>query len=357
MRAAGVDFAPKFVGENIRGKCREERVSADKLLGPRYWLDFRRGSGLLFLGAEGSQPPGFNLCQLAADASSMPSLEAAFKSGSDIMALAPNAWDLPLWVAADKLTAIQIIHRHAPARGASEDDAGRPRDKVSFPGKLGEGRYSEAIYHHLLNCGLRIPPAAGSGSGANKSPLGANRVYVDCGDEYSTENWLAGLRAGRVVVTNGPLLRTSVEGQSPGHVFHLDQGEQRQFQIALSLSFYEKAPVEYLEIVKNGRVEYEVRLDELARQKGRLPPLEFSESGWFLVRAVTSNPQTYQFASTGPYYVEANYQPRISRASVEYFLTWLDEAAEQFADKRAVLADIAAARPFWENLLSQANVE
>ncbi len=357
MRAAGVSFAPEFVGENVRGKCREERVLADKLLGPRSWLDYRRGGGLMFLRAEGKRSLGFDLCQLAADASSMRPLESGYAAGADVVALAPDAWDLPLWVAADKLTAIQIIHRHTLAGGAAADDAGRPRDKVFFPGKLGSGRYSEAIYHHLLNCGLRIPPAAGSGSGATEIPLGTNRVYVDCDDEFSQQNWLAGLRAGRVVVTNGPLLRTSVEGQSPGQVFHLDQGDTHQFQIALSLSFYEKAPVEYLEIVKNGHVEYEVRLDELARQEGRLTPLEFSASGWFLVRAVTSNPETYQFASTGPYYVEVNYQPRISQASVEYFLKWLNEAAEEFSDKRAVLADIAAARPFWEDLLRRANAE
>jgi hypothetical protein len=357
MRAAGVSFAPEFAGENVRGKCREERVFAEKLLGPRSWLDYRRGGGLLFLGTEGKQSPGFDLCQLAADASSMPPLESGYEAGADVVALAPNAWDLPLWVAADKLTAIQIIHRHTLTGGAADDETGRPRDKVFFPGKLGGGRDSEAIYQKLLNCGLRIPPAAGTGSGATKSPLGANRVYVDCGDEFSQENWLAGFRAGRVVVTNGPLLQTSVEGQSPGHVFHLDQGETHQFQIALSLSFYERAPVEYLEIVKNGSVEYEVRLDELARREGRLPPLEFSASGWFLVRAVTSNPDTYQFASTGPYYVQLNYQPRISRASVEYFLKWLDEAADEFADNPAVLGDIAAARPFWEDLLRRANAE
>lgn len=356
MRAAGVSIATEFAGENVRGKCREERLMADKLLGPRCWLDYQRGGGLLFLGTDEMRSPGFDLCHLAVGGSSLPVLESGYEAGADVVALEPNAWDLPLWVAADKLAAIQIIHRNTRGGGAA-DDSGRPRDKVFFPGKLGGGRYSEAIYHRLLNCGLRIPPAAGSGSGANDIPLGTNRVYVDCGDEFSQEHWLAGLRAGRVVVTNGPLLRTSVEGQSPGHVFHLDQGQSHQFQIALSLSFYEKAPVEYLEIVRNGRVEYEVRLGELARQQGRLPPLEFSESGWFLVRAVTSNPDVYQFASTGPYYVEADYQPRISRASVEYFLAWLDEAEKQFADNRAVLDDIGAARPFWEDLLRRANAE
>ena len=159
------------------------------------------------------------------------------------------------------------------------------------------------------------------------------------------------------MVTNGPLLRTSVEGQSPGYVFHLENGQTREFQIALSLAFYEQAPVEYLEIVKNGQVVYEVRLDELARQKGRLPPLEFSDSGWFLVRAVTSNTETYQLATTGPYYVECNYRPRISRSSVTYFLNWLDDAAEEFSEHQQVLEDVDEARTFWLDLLERANAD
>ena len=358
MRAAGVNFAPEWVRENVQGQCQQEQARSKESVAPQSVLDYRRGGGLLFCGADGAQSLGFDVCRSSADASSMTVLELGHEAGADVVALTPFAWDLPLWIAADKLTAIQLIHRHAQTDGPTANEGwGRPRDKVLFPGKLGNGRYSEAIYHHLLNCGVRIPPAAGSGSGANKNPLGAGRVYVDCGDEFTAENWLAGLRAGRVVVTNGPLLRTTVERQSPGHVFHLDQGRIRQFQIALSLSFYEKAPVEYLEIVKNGRVEYEVRLDELAKQKGRLPPLEFDDSGWFLVRAMTSNSQTYQFASTGPYYVESNYGSRISRASVEYFIAWLDQANEKFSDNEAVLTDIQSARLFWRDLLSRANAE
>jgi hypothetical protein len=34
--------------------------------------------------------------------------------------------------------------------------------------------------------------------------------------------------------------------------------------------------VDYLEIVKNGRVEHEVRLDEVAKAGGRLPEVTFS---------------------------------------------------------------------------------
>ena len=253
---------------------------------------------------------------------------------------------------------MQIIHRHALVDDVVDNEGwGYRRDKAFFPGKTGNGRWSERIYHHLLNCGLRIPPAAGSGAGFNKNPVGTNRVYVQCGEEFSSPLWFEGLRAGRVMVTNGPLLRTRVEGQPPGYQFQLDKGESREFQIGLDLAFYEKARVEYLEILKNGRVEHEIRLDEFAKKQGRLPPLEFDESGWFLVRAMTSTTNNYQYASTGPYYVQANYRPRISRSSVEFFLQWLNDASEEFADKPEVLEAIEAALPFWQDLLERANAE
>jgi hypothetical protein len=281
-----------------------------------------------------------------------------------VVALTPFAWDLPIWLASGKLAAIEILNRHSLRGDTIDHEAGgKTRDKTFFPGKLGNGRWSEAIYQHVLNCGLRIPPAAGSGSGSNRSPVGTNRVYVHCSGlnpqegSFSQNLWWHGLQSGRVLVTNGPLLRVQVEGHPAGYVFEVDSGRTREFQIGLKLSFYAKSPVEYLEIVKNGQVEHEVRLDDLARQQGRLPVLKFDQSGWFLVRAITSETRCYQYASTGPYYVEMGYQRRISRNSVQFFLNWLDEAAEKFAGNQPVQTEITAARPFWQDLLERANAE
>ena len=362
MRASGVDLAPVAVAANIRGKCRQEKIPANEaiselsppLFGPWAALDQRRGGGLLFLFADAP----VDVCNASAEGPSLPMLRAASAAGADVVALTPFAWDLPLWIASGKLDAIQIIHRHALRDGVVDNEGwGRARDKTFYPGKLGNGRWTEAIYHHVLNCGLRIAPAAGSGAGFNQNPVGTNRVYVHCGRQFTRDAWRRGLREGRVTVTNGPLLRTRVEGHPPGHLFQLEPGESRDFQIALQLTFYKQSPVEYLEVVKNGRTLYEVRLDELAQQQGRLPPVHFDGSGWFLVRAMTSNAKTYQFASTGPYYVESEYQRRISRTSVQFFLDWLDDAAEKFAGNAAVRAEIEAARPFWQDLLAQANAD
>lgn len=354
MRAAGVDFVPVLARENDRGKCRVEKLPVEIEIDSTSSLDHRRGGGLLFLNAEDQ----IEVCHGKADGSSIPLLEAADSVGAEVVALTSLAWDLPLWLAADKLDAIQIVHRHSTVGDkVGKKGWGRPHDKTFFPGKVGIGRWSEAIYHHVLNCGLRIPPSAGSGSGINLNPVGAGRVYVSCGEEFIREKWFAALRAGRVTVTNGPLLRTRVEGQPPGAIFEIESGESREFEIALSLTFYELAPVEYLEIIKNGRVEYEVRLDELAKQQGRLPPVKFDESGWFAIRARTSRSEMYQYATTGPYYVESNYERRISRQSVQFFLDWLGESSEKFSESKPVLADIETARGFWQDLLERANAD
>ena len=105
-------------------------------------------------------------------------------------------------------------------RGMYEDEAwGRPRDTKRLPPPRGNGFWTQEIYYHILNCGLRIPPSAGSASGVLNNPLGYNRMYVQLDGDLSYPAWWDGLRAGRVFVTNGPLLRVRADGQPPGHVF------------------------------------------------------------------------------------------------------------------------------------------
>ena len=186
----------------------------------------------------------------------------------------------------------------------------------------GLGRWTETVYYNLLNCGLRIPPTAGSGSGVAPNPVGYNRIYVHVKEPFNYERWLESLCVGRVVVTNGPLIRPDVAGELPGFVFRADGGQEVELDAGLTLST--RDPVSYLEIVQNGRTVHQVRLDQWAKEGGKLPPIRFRESGWFVMRAVCDLGMTYRFASTGPYYVEISNQKRISRAAVQFFLDWLD---------------------------------
>ena len=273
----------------------------------------------------------------------------------------PFWWDMPVWIASGMVDSIGIAHDHLWRDGGEDDESdGKPRDRSSYPGPHGNGRWSTDIYYHLLNSGIRIPPSAGSGSGVAPNPVGYNRVYVYIDGEFSYEKWWAALRDGRVVVTNGPLLRPSVQNRPPGHVFRIPAGQTVELEIDLRLATRDK--IEYLEIVRDGRVAHAVRLDKWAAAGGRLPALSFDRSGWFLVRAVTANPATFRFASSGPYYVEIGGEPRISRESARFFLDWVYERARQLdlsdpQQKADALGYLRAARNFWEQQLEKANAE
>ncbi len=357
LRASGLSLMPLLTAHSVGNDCEQHKtppavIDGLHLQGPWASLRLEGGSGLLIAGGEAHVDP----CQPTAAL-----FETAAEQDARVLALSADAWDLPLWLAADRIRAIGVLHRglNAPL---PKDQRGRPPTPKRFPGKQGPGRWNEAVYQHALNCGLRLPPFAASGAGSEAKKLsglrpGDARTYAYCGEDFSRDAWWEALDAGRVVATNGPLLHTSVEGEPPGHVFRLEAGERRSFQIGLSLSFYREWPVEYLEIVRNGRVEHEVRLADLAASQGRLPPLEFDRSGWFLVRAITNDSTRYRYATTGPYYVESEYQQRISRRSVEFFREWMDELADRYHDDPSAMAEVEKARAFWDALLERASAE
>lgn len=305
-----------------------------------------------------------------------------------------NAWvdagaffarDLPIWIAANQVDSIQLANRHLERDGVIDNEAGGwPRDLTSFPKPLGNGRWSQEIYYHVLNCGLKIPPTAGSGSGANNNPVGYNRLYVHLsstadsdataefapvtGDEDKPnpvwDQWWDALRAGRITITNGPLIRPSVEGQLPGYVFNTDEGKPIELMIALTLSTREK--IRYLEIIKNGHNEIEANLDDFQASGGKLPPIKFDTTGWFLVRAITDNSKTYRYATTAPYYVKVGYKPRISHRSAQFFLDWTNkraaevEAAAKSDDSEAVQTALQyahQAQTYWSALLEKATTD
>ena len=144
----------------------------------------------------------------------------------------PFWWDVPLWVATGKVDSIGLANNHLHRDGMLDNEAwGKPRPTGRFSDPLGNGRWSQDIYYQLLNCGLRIPPSAGSASGVLPNPVGYNRVYVHCGDELTWDKWWENLRRGG---SSSPTARCCgrgsigpggpQEGALPGHVF---QGRAR----------------------------------------------------------------------------------------------------------------------------------
>jgi hypothetical protein len=287
--------------------------------------------------------------------------EARKHKGVWIDAEKPFWWDVPVWVAAGQVDSIGIANNHMCRDRMYESEAwGKPRVVERYPSPRGNGYWSQNIYYHLLNCGLRIPPSAGSASGVLPNPVGYNRVYVHVGKELTWEKWWEGLRAGRSFVTNGPILRVTAEGELPGHVF--TAGDGKEVKVELKGDLVTRDTIRALEVIKDGEVVKSVSAEDFART-GSLGTLNFKMSGWFLVRAVADNPKTFRFASTAPFYVEVgDSKRRVSKASTKFFLAWVKERAARVklddADQRRdVLKHHTAAEKFWADLVDKANAE
>lgn len=287
-------------------------------------------------------------------------LEARQTPGVWIDVEKPFWWDMPVWVASGKIDSIGLANNHMCRDRMLDNEAwGKPRDKKRLISPRGNGHWSQEIYYHLLNCGLRIPPTAGSASGVLPNPVGYDRMYAFVGEELTYEKWWDAIRAGRVFVTNGPLIRPLVEGKLPGHVFRASAGAELELDLNLTLTT--RDPMSYLEVIKDGRIERAVHLDEFAKT-GRLKGLKFDRSGWFLIRAITDVEPTFRFASTGPYYVEIGEQPRVSRKSAQFFVDWVKERQARIKltdpdQKREVLEPHLAAQKYWEAIVARANAD
>jgi len=273
----------------------------------------------------------------------------------------PFWYDTPIWLASGMVDSIGIAHNHMHRGGVYPGEAwGRARDKQRFPDPQGNGFYSQEIYYHILNAGLRLPPSAGSASGVLPNPVGYNRVYVHVDGELTYEKWWDGLRAGRVFVSNGPLLRCRANGQLPGHVFQARAGQALEINLEVELDG--RDPVPALEIIQNGRVVRTVPYADW-RKAGALGKIEVKETGWFLVRAIADVPTTFRFASTGPFYVEIGQgKPRISKASAQFFLDWVRERMQRVKlenprQQEEVIQQHQAAERFWQDKVASANAE
>lgn len=170
-------------------------------------------------------------------------------------------------------------------------------------------------YYKLLNTGLEIPLSTGT----DWWIYDHNRVFVQTEGPFTYDSWIAGLRAGRTFVSNGPLIELTVDGQGPGAKVAVPSGRAR-----VAASLLSRIPVERIEIVVNG----EIVADQPAaggREVRLERDIEITESGWIAART-SGGPKTFAgfhpFAHTGPVYVRV---PGTSHRRAEAIGSLMDE--------------------------------
>ncbi len=123
------------------------------------------------------------------------------------------------------------------------------------------------VWYKLLNCGFRLPTAAGTDFMGNyaslRGPVGLNRVYAEVpSGSLEIEPWLGAIKAGRTFATNGPLLRFTLGGKGIGGEVKIRNGSQgsRAGKLLSGRIGFDCA-VDHLQIVCNGKVARELTLE------------------------------------------------------------------------------------------------
>jgi hypothetical protein len=232
-------------------------------------------------------------------------------------------WEAPMMAALNPPDSIGVAVNHFREDGIStRASLSRPRDEDRYPGEFGFARYILDLYSTYLSAGLRIPASAGSANGVVKVPFGYNRSYVYLGKEFSPDGWLAGQKAGRNFVTNGPMLFVRVNEQLPGAVLP-ENTTQGRVQIEASSAF----ELDRVEVLVDGRVAQTLTPSQSPSQIAASVTVAVKAGSWLAVRCFEKNEITIRLAHTSPVYVGPT--PRRSGESLAYLREWVKADMER----------------------------
>jgi hypothetical protein len=216
-------------------------------------------------------------------------------------------------------------------------------------------------YYALLNCGFRMRPTAGTANGVHPVPLGFGRVYVECPDGFSYDNWMKGLDAGRSFVTTGPMLFATVNDQPPGSTIEVDG--PTSVRVQGSVESY--GPIHRIEIVRNGRVvdvvpvgnDYQGRNVWHAAFDIEVP---VETSSWIAVRCFagrTDDLTAFRFAHTSPVHIEIPGRPlRPRKIETDYLVQRMQQEIDRNREllRPDELAEYERARDIYARLAETA---
>ena len=202
-------------------------------------------------------------------------------------------------------------------------------------------RITAGVWYQLLDLGFRLPAAGGTDAMADfaslRGPVGMNRTYVAMsGKARDVSKWLEGLKAGRSVATNGPLLDFTLGRQPIGGEVVRARGGRVPFHAHLR----SMVPLDHLDLVCTGGRVQPVPMSADHRSADVDGTVELKRSGWCVLRASADRAEypvldLYPYATTSPVYVSIGGQPAHSAEATDYFLAWLDrigEAVQRYPD-------------------------
>lgn len=249
----------------------------------------------------------------------------------------------PLDVAMEKLDGLEIL--------SVLDPRDFPIFMKSVVPEL-ESNHGLRLWYRYLNCGFRLTPTAGTDKMTTFVTVGANRVFARIDGDFTYDNWIAALKAGRTFISNSPILSFSVNGREPGAALQLSSRKDKALRIHATAE--SQIPYTHLEIVSNGQVIGQARPGGSRNRAEIHLEHPFSKSCWLAARVLedidpyrnrgiqfskvhsddgtlVSNyyghrrPETV-FAHTSPVYVIRDSEPIRNWDDAQYYIRYLDNS-------------------------------
>jgi len=193
------------------------------------------------------------------------------------------------------------------------------------------------VWYRLLNLGYKIPIAAGTDVMTDywRAPtVGSTRVYVKISGPLDYQKWIDGLKAGRTFVTNGPMIRFTVNGQEPGAEVKLPAGSASSVHVEADV--VSPIPMDTLDIIQNGKVVGTVSAKDPLHVKFA-GDIKVEHSGWIAARVTGPESvhlllDSFVYAHTGAVYLRVGDQQPQSPEDAQYFVKWMERVG-QLAEK------------------------
>ena len=172
-----------------------------------------------------------------------------------------------------------------------------PLGRVDFLEVMQKGILNTKHLYNFLNLGYRLLPAAGSDY-PYIHIAGTERNYVQVKGEFSPQSWFESWTKGRAMVSNGPVLTFSVNGNQRNNQIEIDRGETVDIK-ALARVNPDLDELQTLELVVHGEVIATARTSN-SKDIELHYSLKPESSSWLALR---TRGQRGAIAHTSPFYV------------------------------------------------------
>jgi len=221
----------------------------------------------------------------------------------------PTWWEAPVMMALARPDSMGLLNNHYDQYAMYDGEAwGRKRDTARFAGLHGYSDYSLHLMYRYWNLGWLVPPSAGAASGVLPNPVGYNRMYVKLDGGFTVEKWYEGVKAGRVMLSNGPVL--------------FFEPKIRGGRLAGRIEAQARDELERVELVANGKIVQSWRPAAGSKHFRASLNLNLAAHSWVAARCYAKNDVTVRLAHTGPTALPGRWD---RRDDARYFREWVEE--------------------------------